>query len=74
MKLEDWQSLNGNPGWEAFKDYLTANREKIKEGLAEGQYKTLTDVQGAVAFCQVFKDLVEMDWPTIEKFYKPEQT
>lgn len=70
MKIEDWQSLAGNPGWEAFKAYLTANREKIKEGLAEGRYKTLDAVQEAVAFCQVYKDMVEMDWPTIEKFYK----
>lgn len=65
---DDWAALSASSGWSAMKRYLTDNRAKLMEQIAEGTFgdKSLSE---AIIRCQNLKDLAEMDWETIRKFY-----
>ncbi len=65
-----WDSLSHSPGWAAMKQFLVDHREKLKEQIAEGALNP-SDTQQAIVRCQNIKDLAEMDWETIRKFYEP---
>lgn len=65
---EHWDSLISSPGWDAMKGYLMDARTNIMEQMADGKIKP--DIYPeAVARCQNLKDLADMDWATIAKFY-----
>ena len=54
------------------KRYLMDSRARLMEGIAEGNY-TDKELHEAIFRCQNLKDLAEMDYATIEKFYAPPQ-
>ncbi len=73
MNKEEWESLAGNSGWSALKQYLTDYRSAIAEKMASGGLRGehMTD---AIARCQILKDMAEISFTDIEEFYaKPEE-
>ena len=76
MEQEEWQALVARPEWRKFEQYLRDWRIQLMESIAEGQLP-LTSVTGdpggtvvdAIARCQVYKDLTELEWQDIAKFY-----
>lgn len=71
MRKEDWESLQGNPGWGAMRQYLRDYRARIMEQWASGKIKT--DADKAAIRCEILGDLADMDWDSIDKFYRPPQ-
>lgn len=70
MNKEEWASLQGCPGWFALRQYLRDYRERIKEGWALGQVGANTNAQ---VRCEILADLADMDWASIDNFYRPPQ-
>lgn len=71
MTREEWQSLQGCPGWDAMRRYLMDYRARIMEQWASGGIK---DRDGSAALrCEIMGDLADMDWDSIKKFYAPPQ-
>lgn len=68
MTPDEWQALAGSSGWSAMKRYLLDSRANIMEAIAEGSFKD-TELHEAIFRCQNLKDLAEMDYKTIKKFY-----
>lgn len=68
MTKDDWASLTSCPGWDAFKGYLMAERQKLADEVMDGQVKD-PDLKEAIFRAQNLKDIAEMDWRTIAKFY-----
>lgn len=69
MRKEDWESLQGNPGWSALRGYLFDWRAKLVDELAEGRAPYPESVHKA----QMLRDLGNIEWKDIEKFYAPPQ-
>lgn len=67
MRKEDWESLQGNPGWSAMRQYLRDYRERIKEQWASGKLNDHS--REAAIHCEILGDLADMDWASIDKFY-----
>lgn len=72
MKREHWEALSACSGWDAMKAFLMDSRSKIMEQIADGKIPD-ESLKEAIFRCQNLKDLAEMDWETIEKFYRPNQ-
>lgn len=72
MQKEDWESLQGCPGWSALRQYLRDYRERIKESWAGGQIGPGSAVDAQVR-CEILHDLAGMDWASIDNFYRPPQ-
>lgn len=70
MSKEDWESLQGNRGWSALRQYLRDYRERIKESWADGRLKGF-EAEKAALRCEIMGDLAEMDWDSIDNFYRP---
>lgn len=68
MNREDYESLVSSSGWGAFKTYLLDNRAKIAEAIVDGNVND-DKLKEAIHRCQDMKDIAEIDWPTIAKFY-----
>lgn len=71
MNREEWESLISTPGWDAMKRYLADYRLSMMEGMAEGNVPA-EKMQETIVRCQTAKDLAEMDWATVAKFYNIE--
>lgn len=77
MLKDEWESLVGSTGWPKLRQYLRDVRERSKENIAEGKVcgDKLTET---ILQCQLLKDLSEMDFDTIQRFYEasnePRQT
>lgn len=71
MTKEDWASLQGCPGWSALRQYLRDYRERLKEEWAQGKMGALN--AEAMFKCQILGDLADMDWDSIDSFYRPPQ-
>lgn len=69
MTKDDWESLTGNRGWSALRQYLRDYRERVKEEWAQGKLGALS--AEAMFKCQVLGDLADMDWDSIDNFYRP---
>ena len=69
MTKDEWVSLAGAPGWPKLKQYLRDVRERSKENIAEGNISGVRLTE-TILQCQLLKDLAEMDYETIEKFYE----
>lgn len=68
MNKEQYESLVSSSGWSAMKGYLFDVRSRLAEELIEGRIP-IGDRDDVIMRCQNLKDLAEMDWPTIAKFY-----
>lgn len=66
MQREEWESLLGCPGWAAMKRYFHDYREAVKEHLARGQIP----LPDGVAMCTALANIIDMDFATIEEFYR----
>lgn len=77
MTKEEWQSLQGCPGWDAMRRYLMDYRARIMEQWATGRFPLRGATQDAsIAIeaqvrCEILGDLADMDWASIESFYAP---
>lgn len=72
MQKEDWESLQGCPGWAAMRQYLRDYRERIKEQWALGTIRGF-EVDKAAIRCEIMADIADMDWASIDNFYRPPQ-
>lgn len=70
MQKEDWESLQGCPGWSAMRQYLRDYRERIKESWATGMIPVELAAQ---IRCEILHDIADMDWASIDNFYRPPQ-
>jgi hypothetical protein len=75
MELQDWQALVGRPEWRLLKQYWTDQREELKERMAQGEFTSDDMREGiilynnAVAQCQMYETMLELDFDTIDSFY-----
>ena len=68
MNKDQYDSLVSSPGWEAMKTYLMDSRKLLRDKIAEVNIPA-SDIQLTIARCQTAKDLAEIGWPDIAKFY-----
>lgn len=68
MTKDEYESLIASPGWDAMKRYLLEARAKLVEGVMDGAIQASARDE-AIFRAQGLKDIAEMDWPTIAKFY-----
>lgn len=68
MQKDEYESLISSTGWAAMKRYLLDYRAKITEGVMDGSIAA-HQREEAIFRAQNLKDLAEMDWATIAKFY-----
>lgn len=72
MTKEDWDSLTACPGWSAMRAYLRDFRGSIMNQWAGGKLKGTAGDEAAVR-CEILADLAEIDWESIDRFYRPKQ-
>lgn len=72
MKREEWESLVSSPGWAALRRYLMDARARLSDDVMDGRIGE-KDRAEAIYRAQNLKDLAEMDWATIAKFYGIEE-
>lgn len=75
MTAEEWASLQGNPGWDALRQYIRDYRGRIMDEWANHVFDADSPYGiRAQIRCEVLHDVAEMDWASIERFYaKPEE-
>lgn len=71
MSKEQWESLQGNAGWAALRQFLRDYRERLKEHWASGSLRDPEIARGAAIRAEILGDLADMDWDTIDNFYRP---
>ena len=70
MNSDEWSSLTSSPGWQPFLNYLADYREAIKERWARGEK---LDAALAQLRCEIIGDIINMDFETIDHFYRPDK-
>lgn len=70
MTKEDWDSLTACPGWLAMRGYLMDYRNSIMNQWADGKLKGPLADEAAMR-CEILSDVANMDWESIDKFYRP---
>lgn len=80
MELQDWEALVSRPEWRLLKQYWADQREELKERMAQGEF-TSSDLEegiilynNAVAQCQMYETMLEMDFNSIDSFYHVPET
>lgn len=68
MTKEQWESLVGCPGWDAMKQFLMSRRMDVMEAIA-GDHLVAQDREKAIRECIIYKELAELSWPQIARFY-----
>lgn len=68
MTRELWESLQGNPGWMALRDYLRDHRMKIMKKWANGELRG-SDGDAASQQCAALGDIASIEWRDVARFY-----
>lgn len=68
MNKEHYEALVSSPGWPAFQKFLCDRRMDIMEALA-GDHIVEADRGKAIKECVIYKELAELRWEQICKFY-----